>query len=322
MARPLRIEFPGAWYHAMNRGAGRREIFTSNGERRFFLELLADLRQMFGVETHAYCLMGNHYHLLLHTPRANLQRAMRHLNGVYTQRLNFTSRTDGPLFRGRYKAILVDADAYLLNVSRYIHLNPVVAEIVSDPASYRWSSFPAYIGEETPPDWLSMEATLNMTGHGASRSEYRSFVEMGLDQETATFYGKTKPGSILGGDDFRRRVSTTIRRDPEIPESRRSNAAVSIDTVVEVTAEALGADRDRMLRGGRGRNSRNLPRETAIYLSRRLAGRPLREIATFFGLGHYGSVSSIVNRCQKSLADDSERKRIVDEIVNNINEKT
>lgn len=322
MARPLRIEFPGAWYHAMNRGAGRREVFNSNGQRGFFLELLADLRQMFGVETHAYCLMDNHYHLLLHTPRGNLQRAMRHLNGVYTQRLNFTSGTDGPLFRGRYKAILVDADAYLLNVSRYVHLNPVTAGIVNDPASYRWSSFRAYIGEETQPDWLSIDTTLKMAGDGASRTAYQSFVELGLDQETTKFYGKMKPGSILGSDDFRRRVYTRIRRHPEIPESHRSNAAASIETVVDATAEALGVDRDRILRGGRGRNSRNVPRETAIYLSRRHAGLPLREIAEFFGLGHYGSVSGIVNRCEKTLDEDAARNGVIGGIIEKINEKT
>ena len=127
MARPLRIEYPGAWYHAMNRGASGRAIFQSDRDRHAFLALFGDIAATFGVEVHAYCLMGNHYHLLLRTPRGNLSRALRHLNGVYTQRYNRTHGTDGPLFRGRFKAVLVDADTYLAALSRYIHLNPVTA---------------------------------------------------------------------------------------------------------------------------------------------------------------------------------------------------
>jgi len=103
MVRPLRIEFEGAWYHVMNRGAARRDVFVSDSQRERFLELLADLVERFGIETHAYCLMGNHYHLLLHTPFGNLGRGMRHLNGVYTQFFNRDQGRDGALFRGRYK---------------------------------------------------------------------------------------------------------------------------------------------------------------------------------------------------------------------------
>jgi putative transposase len=126
MARPLRIEFEGAWYHVMNRGAGRRLIYRSSRHRDTFLRLLAEVTELFAVEIHAYCMMGNHYHLLTRTPRANLGRAMRHLNGVYTQRFNLTCGTDGPLFRGRYRSVLVAADTHLLQVSRYIHRNPGV----------------------------------------------------------------------------------------------------------------------------------------------------------------------------------------------------
>ena len=118
MARPLRIEYPGAWYHVMNRGAGRKKIFNATPHYELFLTLLEEVSERFGAEIHAYCLMGNHYHLLLHTPEGNLQRSMRHLNGVYTQRYNRMRGTDGPLFRGRYKAIVVDADHYLLHLSR------------------------------------------------------------------------------------------------------------------------------------------------------------------------------------------------------------
>ena len=133
MARPLRIEFPGAWHHAMNRGNARQTIFLDKGDYRAFLDLLDECSSMWGLECHAYCLMPNHYHLLLSTPSGNLSRAMRHLDGVYTQRFNRRHDRDGHLFRGRYKAILVDADSYLLQVARYIHLNPIKARLVQDP---------------------------------------------------------------------------------------------------------------------------------------------------------------------------------------------
>ena len=130
MARPLRIEYPGAWYHVMNRGVDRQPIFLHDAHRESFLSLLSDISRSYQVEIHAYCLMNNHYHLLVRTPLGNISRAMRHLNGVYTQRFNSMEKRDGSLFRGRFKAILVEADEYLLRLSRYIHLNPVAAKLV------------------------------------------------------------------------------------------------------------------------------------------------------------------------------------------------
>ncbi len=136
MARPLRIEFDDAWYHIMNRGAGRRIIFCNNEDRENFLRLLDDIHQRYHVETHAYCLMDNHYHLLLHTPHSNVSRALRHLNGVYTQMFNHSHGCDGPLFRGRFKSLLVENDCYLTRLSRYIHLNPVEAKMVDSPENF------------------------------------------------------------------------------------------------------------------------------------------------------------------------------------------
>ncbi|MCU7815442.1 MAG: transposase [Candidatus Thiodiazotropha sp. (ex Rostrolucina anterorostrata)] len=152
MSRPLRVEYENAFYHVMNRGRGRQQVFREAAYYEAFLDCLK--------EAHAYCLMGNHYHLLISTPRGNLSRVMRHVNGVYTQRHNRLRRTDGPLFRGRYKAILVDASSYLLQLSRYIHRNPIEIHksLVQQLDDYPWSSYPAYVGKAKPPDWLSREA--------------------------------------------------------------------------------------------------------------------------------------------------------------------
>ena len=129
----------GAWYHVMNRGAGRKRIFRCEAHRTLFLSLLQEISKTFNIQIHAYCLLDTHYHLLVSTSQGNLSRGLRHLNGVYTQRYNRSQRTDGPLFRGRFKAIIVDADHYLLQLSHYIHLNPVKAGLKKWPEAYRWS---------------------------------------------------------------------------------------------------------------------------------------------------------------------------------------
>jgi len=125
----------------MNRGAGHRNIFINKHHRQIFLEIIKEAIDQFEVEAHAYCLMNNHYHFLIKTPQANLGRAMRHINGVYTQRFNKDQKTDGSLFRGRYKALIIEKEAYLLQVSRYIHLNPIEAKITKSLSDYSWSSY-------------------------------------------------------------------------------------------------------------------------------------------------------------------------------------
>jgi len=131
MPRPLRIEYEDAYYHVMNRGRSHQAIFHSEEFFDAFLTVLAEAHQRFGIQIMCYCLMSNHYHLLVKTPQANLGRAMRHINGVYTQRHNRLKQTDGPLFRGRYKAICVGEDSYQLQLSRYIHQNPLEAGIIA-----------------------------------------------------------------------------------------------------------------------------------------------------------------------------------------------
>jgi putative transposase len=146
MARPLRIEYPGAYYHVMNRGLSHRDIFLEDKGRESFLDLLSDITRLWKVEIYAYCLMNNHYHLLLSTAAVGLSRAMRHLDGIYTQKFNRVHHRDVPLFRGRYKAILIDAEAYFLSVVRYIHRNP--------PMQIQQPDFPSTICSGAPDDSL------------------------------------------------------------------------------------------------------------------------------------------------------------------------
>ena len=201
MSRPLRIEYMNAYYHVMNRGRGRRTIF--HGEEYFeaFLKTLEETHQRFGLQVHCYCLLSNHYHLLVKTPEGNLQRSMRHVGGVYTQRYNRLKKTDGPLFRGRYKAILVDQDSYLLQLSKYIHRNPLEAGLEDWLENYEWSSYLAYIGIDKPPPWLyQQEVYEQLTSSLQRKRKYQSFVDDARMPDTfLKFYNRQRLDPILVG---------------------------------------------------------------------------------------------------------------------------
>ena len=319
MSRPLRIEYPGAWYHVMNRGAGRQAIFAHDDHRALYLELLREIVEMFKVEVHAYCLMDNHYNLLIKAPHANLSRAMRHLNGVYTQRFNRSVKTDGSLFRGRYKAIIVDADAYLLSVSRYIHRNPVEADIVKKAERYAWSSYRAYIGLDIPPPWLTRSDTLSMIGQRNRERRYQDFIEAGLDQATADFYGKKKLATILGQPLFVRRLNGDIKPHREQPDSRTLQHDIAMGDILLAVAEVFETDAASILKTPRGRGQQNLARSAALYIARKVAGKPLAEIAADFGLAHYGSVSGAISRFEGMMDADAQLKKKVSLVIKTIN---
>ena len=164
MARPLRVEYPGAYYHVINRGNAGENIFIDERDREKFLEYLAKGTERFITKIHTYCLMSNHYHLLIETPQANLSVAIQWLNVSYSVYFNKRHRRRGHLFQGRFKAILLDANEYLILLSRYIHLNPVRAKMVTHPLEYSWSSYPVFAGKRRKPDWLITETVLSYFG--------------------------------------------------------------------------------------------------------------------------------------------------------------
>ena len=176
MARPLRIEYPGAFYHVIHRGQSRRDIFLEDKGRQSFLDLFAEIARLWKIEIYAYCLMSNHYHLLVSTPEAGLARMMCHLDGIYTQKFNRVHHRDGPLFRGRYKAILIDAEEYFLSVVRYIHHNPMAAGMVTDLDRYRWSSHWGYLNNKQCPTWLQSSAVLSRFD---GLQDYQKFIREG-----------------------------------------------------------------------------------------------------------------------------------------------
>jgi putative transposase len=181
MSRPLRLEFPGAIYHVTARGNAQAAIFLDDEDRQLFLDVLTECVERFRWLCHAYCLMDNHYHLLIETPEGNLSAGMRQLNGIYTQRFNRRHGRIGHVFQGRFKAILVERQSYLLELCRYVVLNPVRARMVEDPAQYPWSSYPAMTGAASVPQWLHTNWLLGQFGSNRASGvhKYVQFVAEG-----------------------------------------------------------------------------------------------------------------------------------------------
>lgn len=315
MARPLRIEFPGAWYHVMNRGTGKRNIFSSNSHYQYFLSLLADTRERFNAEWHAYCLMGNHYHLLVRTPDGNLQRIMRHVNGLYTQYFNRSEDRDGPLFRGRYKAILVDSDAYWLMLSRYVHRNPLESGLVKNLSDYRWSSYPAHIGLVEPQSWLKTEYVLQAIGKRNRHKRYISYVTNQRDDVLIAHYNTSKVGSILGGDEFRKKVLAGRIPETDIPELKEMRALPGIENIVEVVCRRLDVDESEIWQSRRGKSVTNPARAIVMYLCQTVSDMRLAEIANAFGLKSYAGAGSVIRKLKIRIDQDKKLAKLVNLII-------
>ena len=303
MARPFRIEFEGAWYHVMNRVAGRRTVFTSDEQRQYFLSLLEETSDRFNAEWHAYCLMKNHYHLLVRTPEANLQRIMRHINGLYTQFYNRTEGRDGPLFRGRYKAILVEAQAYWTQLSRYIHRNPLEAGLVKRLDHYRWSSYPAYIGKHTRPPWLTCQYILRSLASRGAVQAYKAYMTDGIDDEVLAFYVKRKLPPILGSEEFKRHLKVR-RKDIDVPDMQQARVKPTVKRIVEVICKHLNVTADSIWTSQRGKAVKTPARGMAMYLCQYEADMKLSAIAQKFGLKHYASASSSIRQFEARVAQD------------------
>ena len=316
MPRPLRIEYENAYYHVMNRGAGRRTIFHDKDYFEAFLQTLEEASQRFGIQVLCYCLMSNHYHLLVKTPEGNLGRAMRHINGVYTQRHNRLRKTDGSLFRGRYKAILVEEDSYQLQLSRYIHRNPLEAKMVDHPGAYSWSSYPAYVGDTPVARWLYGEEIYNQLGVKRLKKEkYRAYVELGVDEELATFYSKGNQVPYLGSDEFRawayRQRDTA---DDEVNQKALQHFRPNIDQVMETVLEVFAVDITSITGNQRGRREENIPRWVVMYLGQELCGLTLRQIADQMSLTRTGSISITIGKLKQRMSSNKGLRRKLDKI--------
>jgi len=316
MPRPLRIEYENAYYHVMNRGRGRQDVFHDEKYFEVFLQTLGEAHQRFGVEVLSYCLMSNHYHLLLKTPEANLGRVMRHINGVYAQRYNRLRKTDGSLFRGRYKAVCVEEDSYQLQLSRYIHRNPVEAGLVASLEDYPWSSYPNYISKIKSPKWLYRKEIYGQLGCRVKRQEkYQAFVELGVDEEIQAFYSKGNITPYIGSDEFRQ----WIYQQSDLDESSVSKVAINyfrpaMNEIIEKVAKSFKVTASSIISSQRGRVANNIPRWVALFLSQECCRLTLKAIASEFGLKRTGSIPTTIKKLRILMDEDKGLMKKVDSI--------
>jgi putative transposase len=250
MSRPLRIEYPGAWYHVMNRGRRSETIFSDKQDYSLFVDLLMEVSELWKVHIAAYCLMDNHYHILLQTPEGNISRCMRHLNSVYTQRYNRRHGYDGPLFRGRYKSILVSDDNYLLQLVRYVHKNPIKAHIVNNMQEYPWSSYRGYLSFAKKWNWLYKEHIFKMISakkQGRSRDFVAFMHKDDLPEVTRLFSKKNLP-SLFGPESFVTHIRENFylkKKRYEVPDSK--SLAPAVDVIISAVCKYYGVTFDDLL---------------------------------------------------------------------------
>ena len=321
MTRPLRVEYPDAYYHVINRGNSQEEIFLNDRDKEKFLEYLEKAAERFSIIFHGYCLMSNHYHLLVQTPDSNLSMAMQWINVSYAAYFNRKRNRHGHLFQGRFKAILIDADEYLKHLSRYIHLNPVRAKMVSSPAEYLWSSYAAFIGQQKAPQFLETNWLLSSFGKNKkqARRNYQDFVEK-VDAKALENPGdQVSEGFLLGDANFIKWVKETFLSDrddqKEIPQLKKLKPRVAIKNIVQAVSEQFKCSEDLII--GKGRKN-NKAREVAIYLGRDMSGASCKDLGLYFG-GVSGALITIMHkRIAEKSAQNRKLKRKIDTIKKRI----
>lgn len=264
MTRPARLEFPNALYHAISHGHTGENLFIEDDDRQAFLVLLEELLSRHDIICYAFCLMDGHYELLVETPKANLSQLMRGLNGRYTKYLNKKNKRIGHLFQGRYKAVVVQKELYLLELSRYIILNPVRAGLVNKPESYPWSSYSATIRQSICPDWLAAENLINTCHNKKNEAAqlYKAYVENGIDQ---AFSGKIQHQIYLGDQSFIYQVKKQVTKGTKQSPKR------AIEKIISRVAD----------------------RNTAMKVIYKTGHYTMFEIARYFNV-HYSTVSRAI----------------------------
>jgi len=290
MARPLRLEYPGAVYYVTARGNAGQEIFLDDEDREAFLETLGTVVARFHWIVHAYCLMTNHYHLLVETPEANLSRGMRQLNGVTTQAFNRRHARTGHVLEGRFKAILVEKESHLLELARYVVLNPVRAKAALHPRLWKWSSYRATSQEARVPDFLTTDWILAQfrSKRELPQRGYRRFVAEGTG---AAVWEDLRSGVLLGSDAFVKKLSRLLHGKAnmkEIPQAQRRATRPSLEKLFQ------------------GKTKDKAKRDRAIHEAVVRHDYTQSAIASYLGL-HYSTVSRIVKRVDAAQETPTEK---------------
>lgn len=321
MARPLRIEFPDAVYHVSNCGLAGQRVFPSSKYFETFLEGIAETCSRLNVQVLAYCLLNDQYHLVVKTPEANLSRFMRQVDGLYTQNYQRLKGADGSLFKGRYKAVLVQADKFLLPLTRYLH-RLVKAPDVLD---YPWSSCSLYTAKSKGPVWLNRDESLKQLRVAAANraAAYKKYVLESVDADMAYFYGKKNLASIMGDSNFiksaQKQRSATAARGV----SRGANAKwrPSCKQIITAVARHFKVSEASIYNAARGPGSKNVPRWMAMYLCQELSAVTLQSIAKLFKLKRYGTVSTTVGKLKQEFSTDPKLHAIAEKLAKQLSKK-
>ena len=286
MSRPLRIQYSGAVYHVMNRGNARCRIFGNSDHYQLFLKCLSETVKMWETKVHAFTLLPNHYHLLLETPLGNLSRAMRHLNHVYTQRYNKMVHRDGHLFRGRYKAILVEEDAYLVELARYIHLNPVKAGLVKNPEKHQWTSHRHYLTGDGP-DFLTTERLLGYFARrkNLARRKFHEFVMDGVPERLQMILSSSRWPSVFSSENFEEWIKWNFVKDldDELLEYKLAyKKDVSEKALQKILCQLMDVKWDEVIDPSGRKAQRN--RAVAIWCYRRYLKMGYGDLSRQFGV--------------------------------------
>lgn len=300
MARPLRIEFPGALYHVMSRGNERKPIVRDDADRQKRLEWLRRTVERYGWRLHGFVVMRNHDHVFVETPEANLSAGMQYLNGSYTSYFNRRHRRSGHLLQGRFKGHLIEGQGYFLEVSRYIHLNPVRAKAVARPEDYRWSSCEGYVRASGAVPWVTYARVLGEFGRKgtAARRAYAGFVRAGTREPPPSPFKGAVGGLLVGSARFVATMRGLLGERPDddaLPELAALRPRPALERIVETVAAHFGQDASRWQPG---RRVDNAGRAVAAYVARHHFGYAAGEVATALGYRGHGGVHSAVTRVE------------------------
>ena len=328
MARPLRIEYPGAYYHVLNRGNRREDIFLTDKDRKVFLDGLTDSCETYGIKLITYVLMQNHFHLLVQTPQANLSEFMRHFLVTYTVRFNRRNGRSGHVFQGRFKSILVDEDEYLLPLSRYIHLNPIRTSQFKDAdyktiaeylKNYPWSTFPGYCflrkrNKNIDYDWFLSTYFGEDTAKG--RRQCRQYVYNAIEGEIENPFEEVVHQSILGAQDFVDWVRQKLPRQGqrEVPSLTKLQQHISVERIIGEVAKKGNAQAEDLR--DRKTKLKDL-RQMAMELSYRYSNYKQKEIGSIFGVD-YSTVSQSRARLKTKLKSSRKLKKQFDQLLKQI----
>jgi REP element-mobilizing transposase RayT len=329
MPRPPRIEAPDALYHVTARGVQKSAIVRDDHDRVRWFDYLKEAVSRHGLELYAFALMDNHFHLFLSTPRANLSEAMQYLNGSYAAYFNARHERKGHLFENRYRAILIESQGHYVEVSRYVHLNPVRAGLVKRPEDYAWSSYIGYHSGRMPLSWLNYGrvlaefSTANPTKgvrplllEKEARERYREFVAAGVGKKIAPPWAHAIGGWILGSPRFAAKTYALLAKGPKGDRwDSRAGSGKAVDATLDEIARAV-CDHFNITMGELMTSGKNraLARAAFVFLARERAGFSLKSIGMFIGVASRGAVFAMGRRASAKAGEKKEFYKMISQL--------